>query len=181
MYQKRLTIILLVLSTGLFAQSPLKAPAKLGVNPVFFIDSVNLEKSEFIKFDPKNIASLTIYEGKEVVGILGDKGKDGAVYVESIPFAKKRFQRFFKTKSKEFENLVPTLESDSTIQYILNDKVLVKDYEGNLSAINDETFKEIKIITKEDLVKDYGISDKSVGVLIRSRVPKNLYNGNKKF
>jgi len=178
-----LTILMLVtINISLFAQkSPEKVVAKLGKNPLFFLDSVSITRQEMSKFNPTNLASLTLFEGKEVVLTLGDKAKDGAVYLESIPFAKKRFHRYFKTKSKEFENLVPNLESDTSVQYILNDKVLKQKYEGDLSSIDDKIFQEIKIISKDELINNYGIADKLIGVFIRSKVPENLYNGKKKF
>jgi len=175
-------LMLVTINISLFAQkSPEKVGAKLGQNPLFFLDSISITREEMSKFNPNNLASLTLFEGKEAVLTLGDKAKDGAVYLESIPFAKKRFHRYFKTKSREFENLVPNLESDTSVQYILNGKVLKQNQVGDLSSIDDKIFQEIKIISKDGLIKNYGITDKLIGVFIRSKVPENLYNGKKKF
>ena len=170
-----------VLSGNLFAQEPEKVPVRLGENPLIFLDSVSIDRTAMLKFDPLAVASLTLLEGKDAMLTLGEAAKDGVIYIESIPFAKKRFQRYFRTKSKEYEDLVPNFDSDSTFQYILNDKVLEKDFEGNLASIDDKVFKQIKILSKEDLEKEYNINNKLVGVLIRSEVPKDLYNGKKKF
>jgi hypothetical protein len=53
--------------------------------------------------------------------------------------------------------------------------------EGDLSAIDDDLFISLEILTADDLQKKYNISGKLVGVLIKCRKPKNLFNGDSKF
>lgn len=163
------------------AQPPKKALPKVGDNPIFFVDSIKVDKPYIQQMNPKQVASLSVYTEKEAFDLLGEAAKDGVIYIETIPFAKKRFWTYFKSKSVEYAELVPTVDSDSTIQYILNEKVLKKDYEGNLSSINDKVFKGIKIISKEELIKDYQITDKAFGVLVLSDVPPDLDKGKEKF
>lgn len=164
------------------AQSPKRIIKKLGSNPVFFIDSVSVLPSDIQQYDPEQIAVVTVFRGKEATDILGEDGKDGVMYIETIPFAKKRYWKFFSAKSKSYANLLPDFDSDSTVQYILNKKILTgKGVEGNLASIDDKIFKEIRIIDKETLEKQYGVTNKIYGVLIISDVPKNLYHGKKKF
>lgn len=164
-----------------FAQSPKRIIKKLGNEPVYYIDSISVDKSQLQKYDPNEIAGLTVFKGKEAVDILGEDGKDGVVYIETKLFAKKRFWNFFRLKSAEYLDLVPTFDSDSTIQYILNKRILKDNYEGTLASIDDNVFKEIKILPKQVLIDEYGILDKEYGVLIISEAPENLYKGNKKF
>ncbi|WP_316812899.1 hypothetical protein [Pedobacter heparinus] len=165
-----------------FAQSPERVLKKLGSNPVFFMDSVNVLQSDLQQYRPEEIASVTVFKDKEAIDILGEEGKDGVVYIETIPFAKKRYWKYFKTKSKSYGELLPNFDSDSTILYIINKRVLSeKGYEGTLAAINDKVFKEIMIVDKATLEKQYGITNKLYGVVIVSDVPDNLYNGKKKF
>lgn len=180
---KKLFIVIALLTIGnlVFAQSPKKEVPKLGENPIFFIDSVLAAKTDFFQFNPKLVASLTILNGKDAIDVLGDKAQDGLVYLESIPFAKKRFERYFKNKSEAYRQLLLSNPADSSIQYILNSKLLVKDYEGNLSAIDDKVFESLKILSKEELVTTYGNTEKIIGVEIRSKIPDNLHNGDKKF
>jgi len=180
---KNLTFILLTfISICSYGQSPKRIVKKLGSNPVFFIDSLNVLQSDIQKYNPEQIASVTVFKDQEAINILGEDGKDGVVYIETIPFAKKRYWKFFSTKSNSYADLLPNFDSDSTVQYILNTKVLAeKGFEGNLASINDEIFKEISIIDKVALEKQYGITNKVYGVLIVSDVPKNLYKGKKKF
>ena len=175
------TTIFSFLTTMALGQSPERALKKLGAEPIYFMDSVNVEKSDLMKYDPKEIASVSVLKSKEAMAILGNNGKDGAVYIETIPFAKSRYWKYFRGKSPEYKALVPLVGQDSTIQYILNDRVLDKGFEGNLALVDDKVFKEIKILNKEELQKQYGISNKDAGVVIKSNVPKDLYHGKKKF
>jgi hypothetical protein len=62
-------------------QSPKKTIKKLGNNPIFFIDSVNVDNSELQKYDPTEIAQVTVYKDKEATDLLGEDGKDGVVYI----------------------------------------------------------------------------------------------------
>ena len=79
---------------------------------------------------------------------------------------------YFKTKSPDYLKIVPTPQSDSSVIYILNDKVLKTNFEGDLSGVDDNNFIEIIIIDKQKLNKDYNISDKSFGVIVRTK-PKD--------
>jgi len=168
-------------SIVMFSQSPKRMVKKLGNDPVFFIDSVSVDKSELQKYDPNEIASVTVFKDKEAINLIGNDGKDGLVYIETKKFTKKRYWIFFKSKSTEYLKIVPSPDSDNNIQYILNKRILDKDFEGTLSAIDDKVFKKITIISKEQLEKDFKITDKDFGVLIISDTPDNLYKGNQKF
>lgn len=175
------TTLLSLITIVSFSQSPKRALKKLGSEPVYFMDSVNVEKSELMKYDPNEIALVTVLTSKEAIDILGEYGKDGAVYIETIPFAKSRYWKYFSSKSSEYRALVPIVTQDSTVQYIMNDKVQDKNFEGNLALIDDKVFKEIKIITSQELQKQYGIKNKVAGVIITADRPKDLYNSKKKF
>ncbi|MBB4803065.1 hypothetical protein HNP37_003140 [Flavobacterium nitrogenifigens] len=175
---KYLIILFFAFSVS-FAQSPKRAVKKLGDNPVFFIDSVNVDKDDLMKYSAEEISAVTVFKGKEAIELLGEDGKDGAVYVETIAFCKKRYWKYFASKSAEYKKMVNP-DDDKNVQYIINDRVL-KDQPGNLSMIDDKIFKSIKLISKEELSKKYKIENKDFGFLIVSDVPKNLYHGNQKF
>ncbi|SFA50887.1 hypothetical protein SAMN04488511_109202 [Pedobacter suwonensis] len=176
-----LTTIFTLTTIMAFSQSPKRAIKKLGAEPVYFMDSVNVDKGELMKYDPNSIAIVTVLKGEEAMKIFGENGKDGAVYIETISFAKSRYWKYFRSKSPEYAALLPVANQDTTIQYILNDKVLDKNFEGNLALINDKVFKEIKVLNKEELQKQYGIQNKEAGVVIKSETPEDLHNGKKKF
>jgi len=71
--------------------------------------------------------------------------------------------------------------SDTAFKYIINNKIQEGNYEGNLSAITNELFDSLEILTKEELSSKYNITDKQFGILIHSKKPKDLYNADKKF
>ena len=85
---------------------------------------------------------------------------------------KNKYWNYLKSKSADYLKIVPTPQSDSSVIYILNDKVLKTNFEGDLSGIDDKNFIELNIIDKQKLNKDYNISDKSFGVFVRTK-PKN--------
>lgn len=176
---KYLLITLFSLSIS-FAQSPKRIIKKIGTNPVFFIDSTSVEKEDLQKYNPEDISSVTVYKDKSAYELLGEDGKDGVIYIETKKFCKNRYWKYFTSKSKEYQKSVKTSD-DNNIQYILNDRILKENFEGDLAAINDKVFKSIKFISKESLVKEYKIEDKDFGFQIISDTPKDLYHGNKKF
>lgn len=164
-----------------FAQSPKKVLKKLGEDPVFFIDSVSVSQEDLKKYDPNDISSVTVYKDKKAIELLGDDGKDGAVYIETKKFCRNRYVKYFTSKSTEYKQRVTDLENEDNIQYILNERILTVGFEGDLASIDDKVFKAIKFISKEELIKKYQIDDKDFGFQILSETPKDLYNGNKKF
>ncbi len=138
-------------------------------DPVFFLDSIQVNKMVLSNYNPTEIASVTIYKDSLIIKKLYHKGaKNGLIYIETKDFAKNRYQNYFSSKSPEYASIIHSTKSNSGIQYILNGKILNKDYEGDLANLNDKTFREIKIIDKDQLTKLYGITDKNFGVLIYS-------------
>ena len=135
-------------------------------DPVFFIDSVRVNRGVLENYTPDEIASLTIYKDTNAIKRVGPKGKNGLVYIETKNFARMRYWEYFKSKSIEYLKAVPTVKEDSLVQYILNNEVLKNNYEGDLASINNKTFKTITIISKDQLVKDYGITNKKYGIVI---------------
>ncbi|MFP2996811.1 hypothetical protein ABN763_12915 [Spongiivirga sp. MCCC 1A20706] len=179
---KKLIVLAFILSSiYLQGQSPKRVLKKIGDNPIYFIDSINVSGEELKKYNPNQIASVTVFKGKEAIELLGENGKDGAIYIETVNFSRLRYWKFFSSKSSSYSELVPSFDSDSNIQYILNDRVLTDNFEGDLATINDDIFKDIKIIDKKTLQKEYEIHDKDYGVVILSNKPKDLYKARKKF
>ena len=138
-------------------------------DPVFFLDSVNVTRLEMQEYQPTDIAVVTVYKDTNAIRLVGEQGKFGAVYFETKKFARNKYWNYFKSKSAEYLKIVPTPQSDSSIIYILNDKVLKKDFESDLSIIDDKSFIELKIIDYKKLSKVYNISDKSFGVIVRTK------------
>jgi len=170
-----------IIGLATLGQKPKRIIKKLGDDPIFFIDSINVDHSEIMKYDPTEIAQVTVYKDKEATDLFGDDGKDGVVYITTKKYAKRKYWTYFQSKSDDFKKLVPSPESDTSIQYVLNDRMLKDNFEGDLYLINDSIFKDIKLLTKEILQRDYKIFDKEIGFQIKSDIPENLYRGKKKF
>jgi len=139
-------------------------------DPIFFIDSIRVNKAVLSNFAPSEIATVTVYKDTNVIKkIFHGTGnvKNGLVYIETKDFAKDKYWNYFKAKSPDYARIVTSSKTDTTtVQYILNGKVLKKDFEGDLASINDDTFKELVIIDKKKLANQYGITDKDYGILI---------------
>ena len=71
--------------------------------------------------------------------------------------------------------------SDTLVQYILNQRILTSDFEGDLALVTDINFKRITIFDKFALQSQYNISGKAYGVLIEADKPAHLYHAKKKF
>jgi hypothetical protein len=149
-------------------------------DPVFFIDSIRINKAVLQNYDPNEIASVTVYKNSDATERI-ESATNGLIYIETKKFAKTKYWKYFKLKSAEYAKIVPSPENDSNIQYILNKRILKDNFEGDLAAINDKIFTGIQIINKQQLIGDYHIIDKEFGVLISSDVPPNLHNGKNKF
>jgi len=173
-------ILLLVSITGWSQKRPLTI-ADLGENPVFYLDSVEADQATILRVKPETIASLTIHDDSSSVKLVGPRGVDGVVFIETKSFARHRYWRFLSSRSSEYAKQVPTPESDNVVQYILNDRILTNDFEGNLSLLNDSLVKEIQIVNRKYLKKKYGIKGKQFGVVILASPPANLFNADKKF
>jgi hypothetical protein len=173
--------ILLILFTGCSNRlTPTKAVQKLGPSPYFEVDGVPKNKSDLNTLNASDIASITTYYNKEAKKLYGDKAKDGVVIIETKPYATNKFESFFKSISKEYEEMLNNT-GKTDIQYILNDRVLVENYEGTLAAIDNKTFKSIRLIDSSELDSIYQIKEKKVGVIISASRPKELYNSKEKF
>ncbi|RYE36220.1 MAG: hypothetical protein EOP48_29780 [Sphingobacteriales bacterium] len=171
--------LLLALST--WGQSPKRAVKKLGDDPVYFIDSIRVGTDELMKHLPEDIAQVSVYKDSTAIKLVGPEGKDGVVYIQTKVFARSIYWAYFRSKSIEYAKIALTPQDDSTVQYILNGRVLTTNYEGNLSLIDDSIFRGIQVIDKKTLQEKYHVQDKSFGVLIESEKPDNLYKARKKF
>nr|WP_321237636.1 hypothetical protein [uncultured Psychroserpens sp.] len=185
MNKKILCILLLLAFSCKSKILPVKEIAKnatkqLGPNPYYEVDGKSVDKNTFMSLNPDNISTLTIYYDEEAIDLFNEKGKDGAITIQTIAYAKKKYQSLFKSYSSEYNEIINEY-SENEIQYILNGRILKDDFEGKLSLIDEKLLKSIKIIDSSKLNKKYEINDKKVGVVIKAKRPKNLYNSKEKF
>ncbi len=152
-----------------FSQQDLNERIPKNTKLIYVVDSVQVPNDQIAKLIPTDIATVIMVKGKTATDRFGFKAKDGIAYIETKKFARKRYWNYFKTKDAEFAKVLPDAEKDNLIQYILNGRILNKDYEGELSQINDSNFQKIEIIPKDTLLKRYGIYRKKVGVVIHTK------------
>lgn len=185
MYKFSLCILLLLIVGCKSQVLPVKemtkqATKKLGPNPHFVVNGESVDQKTFTSLNEADISTLSIISGKEATDLYNEKGKDGVITVQTKAYAKKKFQSTFRALSNKYNDMIDNYE-DNEIQYILNKKPLVKDIEGTLSFIDITLLKSIKIIDSAKLSRKYGIVDKKIGVVIKSKRPKHLYDSKKDF
>jgi hypothetical protein len=161
-------------SFSVAAQDPKVSIHTTGNDPLFFIDSTMASRVEMEKLNPKEILSVSVYKDKNISSLAGTEAKYGIVYITTRGYMRSKYWNYLKSKSSEYSKIVLTPDADTTIQYILNNHILNTNIEGDLSLIDDRTFKGIRIIDKETLQKEFGISDKTYGVIIKSKKSENL-------
>ncbi len=179
---KNYLLLTIFLFTGCNASqmTPSTAIEELGPNPYIEIDEEKVSQDEIQKYNADEISSITMLFNNDAIKLYGNEAKDGAVIIETKEFARNKYETFLKKNSNKYEELLNSINTED-IQYILNGRILKKDFEGNLAIINKKLLKKIKIIDQETLVKKYHIENKKAGVVIKAKRPKNLYNSKKKF
>lgn len=136
--------------------------------PMYFLDSIRINKAVLEAYDPSEIAFVSVYKDSNAIRIAGNEAKNGAIYIITKAFARNYYWNYFKSKSSDYLKMVPDLKSESKILYILNNKILNTNFEGYLFKINENNFLELNVISKEKLTSDYNISNKALGVIIKT-------------
>lgn len=170
-----LTLLTLVLLTSAaFGQIPKRALKKMGMFPIFFLDSMEIGRSELEKLDPFDISNITIVTPKKAKKLLDDKGADGAVYITTVKFARFTYWNYFRTRSVEYKQLFPTRQADTLVEYVLNGQVLSDAVApGSLFLISNKNLKKINILAKEKSPGDT-FTHKQYVVAITAKRPKGL-------
>ncbi|UAY52476.1 hypothetical protein [Ferruginibacter albus] len=142
--------------------------------PMYFLDDIRTNKSflENSGLTQNEIALVRVFKDSNAIRLGGKDAKNGLIYIYTKEFARDAYWNYFKLKSEDYKNSITSLEIEKKVTYILNDKVLEDNYEGDLYSINDDNFIELKVISKEQLKKDYKVSNKSFGVVIKSKDKK---------
>ncbi|HWW40778.1 hypothetical protein [Pedobacter sp.] len=148
-------------------------------NPIYFLDSVRINPDYFRSINPKDIAFIQVVKENNAIERLGEEGKNGIIYIETKTFARKKMWNYLKRKSDDYARLMPTIESDSSFQYILNKKLLKNSCDFDLASVNDVTLQEIKILDRKALKKDFNVNDKDHGILILTEPLRDSNKGNR--
>ena len=178
---KILSAVLACFSTAVLGQSPKKVVRNTVSEPVYFIDSIQVDKTQLMRYDPTDIAAVGAYKDSTATKLIGEAGKYGIFYIETKPFARRRYQRYFTSKSPAYAALVQADTAEVAIQYILNGRPLLEKFEGTLAVIDDTVFQTLTVLDEATLRSKYKIDGKAHGIAIESRTPQDLYKGKKKF
>jgi len=162
---------LAALSQGIPGQSgkvdtvALNGPAQ----PLFFVDSVRVDCATGSSFQPNEIATMTVFRDSNATRLAGNDAKNGLIYIISKTFARSHYWKYFSSRSAAYKKAAPDLQKESAIVYILDGKVVKEHSESDLFDVNDENFRDLKVIDGKMLKDEYGVSDKMVGVVIRTK------------
>lgn len=140
--------------------------------PAFFLDSIRTN-SGFLKesgITPTEIAFINVFKGPDAIARAGKDGANGVVDIITKSFAREHYWSYFKSKSADYSKRVPDLGTEAEVVYILNGKIIEKDKESPLFAINDSNFIRLEMIDGNTLEKKYSIVGKSIGVVIKTRL-----------
>jgi len=168
---KYLYVFLLTLCSTMIAAAQVP---QLGKEPMYFIDSVRVDKNGLANIDANDVAMVTVLKQKSAVAHFGDAGKDGVVLIETKAFVRKRYTKYLASRSVEYSKLIAN--GDTDIKYVINGEVQKKDFVDALDNIADSTFINIKVIDKVSLAKDYNVTDKPYGAVITMKMRKQAQN-----
>jgi hypothetical protein len=165
-YDKPIEGIDLVLSCYGLYNKPVNVFREPENEPVFFLDSIRINRGVLTSYEPTEIAYITVLKDTNATKVLGPEGKNGVVYIYTKDYAKSKYWDYLKSKSKDYAIAVPSVDNEKDVVYILDNKILEKDFEGDLFNLDDSRFRDIKVIDKKMLKKDFNIKDKNWGILI---------------
>ena len=139
-------------------------------DPVFYLDSIRVNKGVLAQYDENEIAFITVFKEDNAVRIAGNEGKNGIIFIYTKEYAKQKYWDFLKSKSIEYSKIIPDYNYDNSVVYIINNKVLEKNFESELFNLNEKNFIGLIIIDSKELKKKYKIKNKKWGILISSIV-----------
>lgn len=160
-------LILSIFSFGFsFGQSSEYEIQSLPKNPVYFIDSVKVDKVEMQNFKSEDISAVSVYKDKATLAGLGEEAKNGVIYIETKKFNKEKYVNFFKSRSEDYAKIYSKENDDSKFVYILNGNAMINSSEYDLARLQDIKLKSLTVIYKNELQKKYNIFGKDNGVII---------------
>lgn len=62
------------------------------MEPVYYLDSVEIAPAELQKVAPGEIATVTVFKDEKAIEKFGEKGRNGVVFIESKEFIRKKKQ-----------------------------------------------------------------------------------------
>jgi hypothetical protein len=136
---------------------------------LFIVDSVE-SVNGLGNLTPDKIAFINIVKSPTLQEKYGAKAANGIMYIETKPFARKRFTRLFSTISPAFEAAYKQAGgTDSAFQYVLDGQKIDDTTMNMLAALEKNAIANIAVIDAKALKGQYQVKDKKVGVVITSK------------
>jgi hypothetical protein len=136
---------------------------------VYVVDSVEVPSKAVNGLGPDQIAMITIARGKKTVEKYGERATNGVFYIETKAFARKRYSRLFSSISPAYEAAFQRYGGDSSFQYIMGDSLITSNQESQLATLERKDITDIRILGGDALKKEYGVKEKEVGVVIKTK------------
>lgn len=150
------------------AQKVNELPFPAQEDPLFFVDSVESTQG-MAGLSPDKIALINVVKGAGLEARYGPRAASGVIYIETKPFAHRRYNNMFSELSPAYAQTLKQFGSDSSFQYIMDSTVLTDNIESMLAALERKNIAGIDILNKDALNKQFNIQDKRTGVVIRSK------------
>jgi len=142
--------------------------------PLFFMDSVRISQEGLKRFDPTEIAMVSVYKDSHAIAVAGPAAVNGAVFIFTKKYARIRYWNFFVLRNEDYKKAVPSPGSESSVVYILNGKLLKDNFEGDLLAVDEVSFVSLSIITERELNRDYHVEGRAYGIVIQTNKNKKI-------
>lgn len=137
---------------------------------LFIVDSV--EATDGLKnLSPDKIAFMNVVKSPTLQAKYGPKAANGIIYIETKPFARKRYNRLFTGLSPAFEAAIKKYGDDSKFQYILDGVKIDENSMNMLAALEPNGIADLVVVDAKMLKKTFDVKDKEkkVGVIITSK------------
>lgn len=135
---------------------------------LYIIDSVEATIG-LGQLTPDKIAIINIVKSPSLQEKYGAKAANGIMYIETKPFARKRYNRLFISLSPAFEAAIKQYGDDGKFQYILDGKKIDENSVNMLAALEKKNITNLIVVDEKELKKTYDVKDRKVGVIITSK------------
>lgn len=146
------------------------AVSKAQDGTLFIVDSVEMDGG-LNNLSPDKIAFMNVVKSPTLQAKYGAKAENGIIFIETKPFARKRYNRLFSELSPAFEAALKKYGSDSLFQYILDGVKIDESSMNMLAALEKKGIGSLVLVNAATLKSKYEVKekDKKVGVIITSK------------
>jgi hypothetical protein len=137
---------------------------------LFIVDSVEATGG-LNNLSPDKIAFMNVVKSPTLQAKYGPKAANGIIYIETKPFARKRYNRLFVELSPAFEAAIKKYGDDSKFQYIMDGVKISENSMNMLAALEKKSITNLLVVDAKTLKTTYDVKDKEkkVGVIITSK------------